>query len=248
MARVAKPEEQRQKRGEILDAAQRLIYSLGYERMAIQDLLDELKISKGAFYHYFDSKQAVLEALVERMSQAAAQTILPIAQEPGLTALEKFRRYFEFSARWKSHQKPLIMSLLRMWHSDENLRIRQKLGVEYVSYMSQFLTPIIRQGISEKVFDTKFPEQVAIIIAGLALSLSDSMVNLLISATAPADEHVLQQVELLLTAYVDSIERILGAPAGSLDVFGPGAFKEWFVAEPARPGRGSRPPRRKPSD
>lgn len=244
MARVVKPEEQAQKRGEILDAAQRLIYRLGYERMAIQDLLDELKISKGAFYHYFDSKQAVLEALVERMSKAAAQAILPIAQDPSLTALEKFRRYFEASARWKSNQKPLITSLMRMWHSDENLRIRQKLGVEYVNYMSIFLTPIIYQGIKEKSFTTKFPEQVAIILAGLALSLSESMVNLLFSATSSDDVRVMQQVDMLLLAYVDSVERILGAPNGSLDVFGPGAFKEWFVAEPARP----RSRRRKTSD
>ena len=131
-----------------------------------------------------------------------------------------------------------------MWHSDENLRIRQKMGVEYVNYMSIFLTPIIYQGIKEKVFNTKYPEQVAIIIAGLALSLSESMINLLFSAKSSNDEHVMQQVELLLTAYVDSIERILGAPTGSLDVFGPGAFKEWFVAEPAKP----RSSRRKSSD
>ncbi|HYX49339.1 MAG TPA: helix-turn-helix domain-containing protein, partial [Ktedonobacteraceae bacterium] len=69
MARIVKEEEYAEKRKAILDVAQRLIYSKGYEQMTIQDMLDDLQISKGAFYHYFDSKQAVLEAVVERMGE-----------------------------------------------------------------------------------------------------------------------------------------------------------------------------------
>ena len=48
--------EPSERRNDILDAARRLIYTKGYEQMTIQDILDELGISKGAFYHYFDSK------------------------------------------------------------------------------------------------------------------------------------------------------------------------------------------------
>ncbi len=63
MARIVKAHAAR--RNEILDVAQRLIYTKGYEQMTIQDILSDLQISKGAFYHYFDSKQALLEAIIE---------------------------------------------------------------------------------------------------------------------------------------------------------------------------------------
>lgn len=53
MARVVKEQEYSQKRNDILDAAVRLIYTKGYERMTIQDIQADLKISSGAFYHYF---------------------------------------------------------------------------------------------------------------------------------------------------------------------------------------------------
>ena len=69
MARIVKEQAYAEKRNEILDVAQRLVYTKGYEQMTIQDILDDLQISKGAFYHYFDSKQALLEALIERMLQ-----------------------------------------------------------------------------------------------------------------------------------------------------------------------------------
>jgi len=90
MARVVKEQERAVKRKEILDVAQRLVYTKGYEQMSIQDILNELHISKGAFYHYFDSKQALLEALIERRQEEAAQLLFPILQDPQLTASKRF--------------------------------------------------------------------------------------------------------------------------------------------------------------
>ena len=44
------------RRNEILDVAERLLTTKGYEQMAIQDIVDELQIAKGTVYHYFDTK------------------------------------------------------------------------------------------------------------------------------------------------------------------------------------------------
>jgi AcrR family transcriptional regulator len=47
--------------------------------MSIQDILRELGMSNGAFFHYFDSKAAVLEALIKRwMTQNSGFLILCI--------------------------------------------------------------------------------------------------------------------------------------------------------------------------
>jgi len=229
MARIFKEEEYDAKRSEILDIALSLVYSKGYEQMTIQDILDGLRISRGAFYHYFDSKQALLEALVDRMGKAAEQALLPIVQDPDLPAIQKFRRYFETSASWKTMQKELIVSLLRMWYSDENAFIRQKMTAESLKHTARLLEPMIRQGIQEKVFTTRFPEQVAEIVTGVTLSLSDNLIGLIL--TPGPDPATFQKAEVILDAYVDTIERILGAPSGSLKVFEPGdLFKEWFDA------------------
>lgn len=47
MARIVKEKAYAVKRNEILEAAQRLVYTKGYEQMTIQDILDSLQISKG---------------------------------------------------------------------------------------------------------------------------------------------------------------------------------------------------------
>ncbi len=87
---------------------------------------------------------------------------------------------------------------------------------------------MIRQGIHEGVFTTRFPSQAAVIVAGVALSLTDTIIGLLLSPAL--NQETLRELQTILVAYLDTIERILGAPEGSLQVFEPGAFDEWLVA------------------
>jgi AcrR family transcriptional regulator len=227
MARTVKEAEYSARRSEILDAAQRLVQTVGYERMSIQDILDALRISKGAFYHYFASKQALLEALVDRMGQLGAQVLLPIVEDPDLTAIEKLRRYFETSAQYKTMQKELILSLLRMWYTDDNAVVRQKLEMAAYQFTGrQVLEPIIRQGIREGVFITRYPQQTARILIGIALTISEELTELLL--TPQLDEAAIHELETGMDAYLESVERILGAPQGSLLIAGKDAFKDWL--------------------
>jgi len=226
MARIFKEEEFNAKRNEILDFSLGLVYSKGYAQMTIQDILDGLHISRGALYHYFDSKETLLEALVNRMGKAAVETFLPILQDPHLTAIQKFRRYFEASAQWKSAGKAVILGMLRTWYTDDNTIVRQKMSAQSIKGTASILEPIIRQGMQEGVFSTRYPEQVAETIAGIAYGMADSMVGLMVAdETAPV---TLQKLETLLEAYFDTVERILGAPAGSLKAFDASAFEEWL--------------------
>jgi hypothetical protein len=95
--------------------------------------------------------------------------------------------------------------------------------------------PVIRQGIAEGTFTTRYPRQVAVIIAGVSLSLSDNIIRLLLSSQI--DRAAIQELGDTLEAYIDTVERILGAPLGSLHVFEAGAFDGWLAAaQPAHAG------------
>src|SRR5215470_8228026 len=115
MARVVK--EHAVRRTEILDVAQRLVNTKGYEQMTVQDILAELQISKGAFYHYFDSKQALLEALIERILDEAEQLLLLVIQDAQLSALAKLEQFFDKINRYKIAQKDFFLDLLRVWYN-----------------------------------------------------------------------------------------------------------------------------------
>ncbi len=226
MPRVVKEDDYAARRNEILDIARRLVYTKGYEQMSIQDILDALKISKGAFYHYFDSKQALLDGLIERMLDEAEQVLRPIVEAKDLSAIEKLRRYFDTAGRWKVSQKSFMLDLFRVWHADANAIMRQKQEAASIRRIAPMLAEIIQQGMNEGVFSTKYPQQFGNIFVGLSHGFEDKLVELLLVDRPPPD--ALQRLEALIGAYSDSMERILGAPPGSLPLGDINILKEWL--------------------
>jgi AcrR family transcriptional regulator len=226
MPRILKEDDYAARRNEILDIALKLVYTKGYDQMSIQVILDEMKISKGAFYHYFESKQALLDGLIDRMLDDAEQVLRPIVEAKDLTAIEKFRRYFDTAGRWKVAQKSFMLDLFRVWHADANAIMRHKQEAASIKRIAPMLTEIVRQGMDEGVFLTKYPEQFGNIFVGLSHGFEDKLVELLLVDHPPPD--ALQQLEALIGAYSDSMERILGAPPGSLPLGDINILKEWL--------------------
>ena len=231
MARIVKEEEYTARRNEILDTALQLLYSKGYERMTIQDILDQLKISKGAFYHYFDSKVNVLEEVVERMATEQVKPMFQsIVQDPQLPALEKLHQYFYMSTSWKTSNKALLVTLMKVWFSDENALTRQKMLGRTVEHMGPFFVEIIKQGVREGVFSTPYPEVASEVTINLMYDLAYASGQMLISEEVKQSDN-LQQVETLYAAYGDVLERVLGAPGGSIQFMAAEALKVWFSSE-----------------
>jgi len=215
------------RRTEILDAAQRLLYSKGYEQMTIQDILDDNHISRGAFYHYFDSKQALLEGLIERTGEQGLQLIRPVLTDPELNALQKLQTYFNSAMRWKTTQKAMLIPILRVWYSDDNALLRQKELAASKKIMVPMLTDVLRQGITEGLLATPHPEQMAEVLASLILGLSDALGELILAGQAGSADLV--RVEATREAYTYSIERALGAVPSSLKLIDSETLKQWFL-------------------
>jgi AcrR family transcriptional regulator len=233
MARIVKEEEYAIKRKEILDVAQRMVFTKGYQQMTIQDILIELKISKGAFYHYFASKQELLEGLIERSLQEVEAVLLPIVQDPGLPAIEKLERYFASANRWKLARKDYMLALLRVWYDDNNAIFRQKVQASGVQWIMPMLAEIIHQGNREGSLSTPYPDQVGGVIVSLMVSLGDTIARLLLSSES--DGGSLEQMERIIAVFTDSLERVLGASPGSICLIDQSLLKEWFTPVEPQP-------------
>lgn len=226
MPRVLKEEDYAARCNEILKVARQLVYTKGYEQMSIQDILNALNISKGAFYHYFDSKQSLLDGLIDQMLDEADRVLRPIAEAKDLSALEKMRLYFNTAGRWKTENKALMLDLMRVWYTDANALMRQKQQTAAMKRIAPMLTEIIRQGIAEGAFTTKYPDEFGGMLLGLAQGVQDTLVELILTEESPPD--ALQRLEAIMGAYSESMERILGAPPGSLPIGDAKMLKAWL--------------------
>lgn len=226
MARIVNKEEYELRRNDILDVAQRVVYTKGYEQMSIQDILGEMKISKGAFYHYFDSKQTLLEALIERLANQILQLMIPIVNDESLPASKKLLRIFDAASRWKTDRKETLLTLVKVWYSDDNVILRQRVQSAIIPKLQPHLTSIVYQGVREGVFHTQYPQQVSGIIFSTLQIFGDNLISL-ISKLELRNEAMLK-LDAISASYQEAVERILGAEPGTLPLFDTAILREWF--------------------
>src|SRR3981081_4479715 len=90
MARTPKVVEDR--REQIIDAAMRVFSQKGYMRATNKDIAREAGITPGLIYHYFASKEALLQAIVElhspvQLTRSLSPQMLALPPETLLRAL-----------------------------------------------------------------------------------------------------------------------------------------------------------------
>ena len=231
MARTVNVVEQAARREAILDAAQGLILSNGYERLTVQDILEDLQISKGAFYHYFGSKPAVVEALTERLVDDSERALAQIAADAELGAVKKLQLFFGEIVRWKSERQNLLVAMLPAWYAPDNLAFRLLVDRATAKRLAPLLSVIVRQGVDEHQFATAYPEQAGAIIVAVVQALQDAMAQQLLTAArrSPAAPEVKQMVATH-GAHIEAIERYLGVPAGTLYRADARAVNSWLAA------------------
>ncbi|MCR5596113.1 MAG: TetR/AcrR family transcriptional regulator [Lachnospiraceae bacterium] len=77
------------KRGEtreiIIDAATKVFFKYGFERTSVKMILEEAGVVTGSFYHFFPSKEALFEAVIEKYLQGYSQRIGDILCDESLS-------------------------------------------------------------------------------------------------------------------------------------------------------------------
>ena len=211
MARTVDVAAHERRRNQFLDAAQRLIESRGYEQMSVRDLLDEAGASRGAFYHYFEAKQDLLAAVVDRLVDAIIALLDPIAEDPDLSAREQMEQVFAALSARDGQELEAVVATLRVWYSDGNVLVRQKFRTTIIDRLAVVLAGIVARGQREGAFAVPDAQQAALVLATLLQDLNDALADTLLLADLTAAERIVE-------AHVWAIGRVLGIPDGSTTV------------------------------
>jgi AcrR family transcriptional regulator len=214
--RVVKEHDVR--RGEILACARALFDSAGYEDTTVNAIIERAGIAKGTFYHYFAGKEDLLDALVDEIVERLLDAISPIVAR-GDTATEKLRRVHDVAAGIKSTHAATLLRYLRVFYRPDNLVARHRMTERMLARAQPLYAQIIRQGVAERVFDTKYPEEAAEIFLRMWSGLGERFARLLMEAESSPDR--LSEAERVFAVYEEAAERLLGAPAGSLHLADP---------------------------
>jgi len=165
--RITKEHDER--RNEILDIAEKLFNIKGYDKCTINDILKEVGIAKGTFYHYFKSKEEVLDAIVSRYKDVVITKVNEVANNDVITLEEKLMGAF-MSMRIIDQ---LDSEMINEMHKTENALLHQKILNQIVIEVAPILVKIIKEGVEKKVWNCKFPLEYMQIFLASSITLTD---------------------------------------------------------------------------
>ncbi|MCP5509987.1 MAG: TetR/AcrR family transcriptional regulator [Chlamydiales bacterium] len=161
MVRIVKRPEER--RSEIVAASRSLFLSQGYENTTIQDVMNMLQIAKGTTYHYFKSKEELLEAVVEDMVAEYVKAIERALNESRGNALDRMKILIS-SGRIASSSGDTLDRL----HRANNRELHARLLAITLTKLAPLYASVISQGCEEGIFDVVHPLECAeILLAGV---------------------------------------------------------------------------------
>ncbi len=195
----------------------------GYNNTSIQNIIDAMNIAKGTFYHYFKSKDELLDAIVDQMTTELSEHLRPIL-DTDKNGIEKLNEIFKAGSNFKAEKIDTFLVLIKTLYRDENFIIRNRMFQSSIMKNGPIISQIIKQGIKEKLFNTPYPDEIAGIMINLGKELNENIVRLILEKNSDPKT----MVELLLNKtriYQDMMERILGADPGSLSIYIPGDFE-----------------------
>ena len=120
-------------RSHILATGQRIMAGKGYSAVGLNEILTTAGVQKGSFYHYFSSKDAYGEALLERYFEDYLAELDTTLGQPGLTAAQRLMHYWQ---SWQASQS---------FEQCQGKCLAVKLGAE-VADLSEAMRLVLRRG------------------------------------------------------------------------------------------------------
>ena len=142
----------------IIKVSYNLFVQKGYEKTSIQDIINELGLSKGAIYHYFKSKEEILYAVLNKEKESANLYLEKIIIEAnGCTAKEKLR-YILVKLVGNENINNTNKFLI---NQSNNSKVIMESIIQTVNYDSYKFYVLIKEGIEDGSIKTDFPKECA---------------------------------------------------------------------------------------
>ena len=138
----------------------------GYEKTSVQDILDDLKTSKGSFYHHFDSKETLLEEICKNRAIITSEKIFS-SLIPGMNPEERLNVLISGMIPFNGEKLNFLLMLIPVFSGPEGITVRNCYANILEAIYAGKVAETLQKGTGEGLFacaDAEFS-------AGILISL-----------------------------------------------------------------------------
>lgn len=190
----------------ILDALMTLLENNNIQSISVSEIASTAGIAKGSIYYYFPSKDAIIEAFVERSYSSSIKTAKQLAKKTDIPPFTRMALIFQ-----ACRNSSLEFLRQKSVSENEDMQGKSMLHHKYLNYivseLKPVLTDIICQGIENGEISFDYPEALAEITL---LVLTVKFDNTLIPSSP-------QEIEQTMLGLIALLEKGTDNPKGSLN-------------------------------
>lgn len=198
--RVVKEAEDR--KNEILDVAERLFGTKGFDSTSTSDILNEIGIARGTLYYHFKSKEEILDAMISRVMNRLVKRAEAIAAQKSVPVLQRLTMMM---LSLNVSDGNFEQELLKQMHKPQNALMHQKMEKSLLSGINPIITGLIREGMAQGICQTDYPEEAAEMTFLYANMVFDDLT-----------EHSEEEKQRKIAAFVYNLERLLNMEQDSM--------------------------------
>jgi AcrR family transcriptional regulator len=194
----------KERKNELMDAAEQLFVEKGYEHTSASDIIRMVGVAQGTFYYYFESKDDILNAVIDRYTMRYVEFVRTIVDDDSMSALQKFQSMIDEFLSLKNRKKQFSKYL----NIEEKVARHERFRGDMETSFSPLVLRIVKQGIREGVFDVDHPKETTELIV--------LIVDRLITNVRRIEDKKKRTLKAKAAAAL--IEKALGASKGSLRI------------------------------
>ena len=193
--------EAAERRNEILDVAERLFCTNGYDNTSTNDILAEIGIARGTLYYHFKNKEDILDAMIARILDETIRKAERIALDESVPVLERLTKTV-LAANVDTKAGDMILEQI---HKPQNALMHAKMQEKLLSQLVPLFVKIIEDGMSQNLMQTDYPE--------------DTIQMLLLCSNTVFDDSIEYSAEVkkrMVLAFISNAEVLLHMEKGSM--------------------------------
>ncbi|MDR1587446.1 MAG: TetR/AcrR family transcriptional regulator [Treponema sp.] len=192
---------------DIMRATEELFMRQGYEKTSMQQIADRSGLTKGALYHHFNSKEALLERMCADHYRTLSDAALPISSDASLSCFTRIRKLIDLARGLGISNVSFVSEYLKEKNDESSVMLRERLRKYDKKFYEDLIGPLLKQAREKgECSFASSPEMLAVFIQYLDRGVNEE-INRVFSEYSRSEAE--RRIVEIMKTYVYALSRML---------------------------------------
>jgi AcrR family transcriptional regulator len=206
MSRIRIEKEYQQRKKQITLQAMALLGEIGYEAFSVNKVIQKAGLTKGAFFHYFETKEELVHSIIDLLLTPIVEALTSIAEDAQIPSKDKIRYMFEAGYDLKRTDTREVKQLILLLNKTENHLMQQQFMEAIIHTCTPIYARVFTEGNVTGAFDIPHASGSAYLYLNMIVAINKEIGRVLFRAqVTPSERESMKSKIDAFEAYAKSL-------------------------------------------